>query len=315
MAGILAGCKKEAGITAEFSPKYENKEVVLATYGDSTVLASTVISNGKAAFDYTQLSGIDMPLLGQLLIDGRTRGIIVIEPGMARLDSTHSIAGTYLNQRLSVLLAQADSIEALDDEKAYMSFVESTYNANLDNPIGEYFGTELTRNLSSRQIDSLLRNAPDYIKKSSRVARYINAAKLRDATSPGARYTDFSAVQADGSIVSLSRYVGKGKWTLVDFWASWCPYCIKELPELKELQEKYSDKLQIVGVAVRDEIADTQASVKKHGIQWPVIYNAKRIPYDIYGFTGIPHLMLITPEGVIASRGESPRQIARRLSE
>ncbi len=95
----------------------------------------------------------------------------------------------------------------------------------------------------------------------------------------------------------------------------WCPYCIKEIPQLKEIHEKYSGKgVDIVGIAVRDKTEDTEASVAKHSIPWKVMYNAQRVPYDIYGFTGIPHLMLIGPDGRIIARGESAAQTAARLS-
>lgn len=83
----------------------------------------------------------------------------------------------------------------------------------------------------------------------------------------------------------LSSYVKPGKYTLVDFWASWCPYCIKELPDMKQLYADYADKgFEIVGVAVRDKTDDTAAMVAKHELTWPVIYNTQRVPYDIYGF-------------------------------
>ena len=67
-----------------------------------------------------------------------------------------------------------------------------------------------------------------------------------------------------------------------------------------------------MGVAVRDKTDDTAAMVAKHELTWPVIYNTQRVPYDIYGFSGIPHHMLIDPDGVIVSRGESVAQIRAR---
>lgn len=315
LGAIAASCSRDASLQADFLPKFEDKEVTLATYADTLTLATGVIKNGKVAFDYTQLSDLDMPILGQLIIDGRTRGIIVIEPGIAHMDTTYLVTGTPLNEKLGALLARTDSIEALDDERQYIKFIEDTYNANKDNPIGEFFGTELIRNLEAPQIDSVMDLAPAWMASSRRVNRYVEAAKLRKATAPGSHFVDFSAKQPDGSTASLSQYAGHGKWTLVDFWASWCPYCIKELPQLKELQQKYADKLQIVGVAVRDEADDTKAAVLRHNITWPVIFNAARKPYDIYGFTGIPHLMLISPDGTIVSRGENPARIAERLEK
>lgn len=309
----LAGCSSESRIEVNRSAKYEGLDVNLATYGDSTILATGRITNGLVVFDYEQID-VERPQLAQLIINGRTRACLVIEDGVARIDTAaYSPTGTPLNDRFTALLATSDSIENLDNQSAYLTFVKQAYTDNKDNPIGEFFATELSRYCTAAQIDSLLTDNPG-LKTSKRIDKYRQAAVLRAATAPGARFTDFSARQPDGAMLALSNWAGKGIYTLVDFWASWCPYCIKEIPALRGLQTKYADKgLEIVGVAVRDKADDTRAAIQKYGISWPVIFNAERIPYDIYGFTGIPHLMLIGPDGVIISRGETPADLDKRL--
>ncbi len=316
-AGLLfTSCHKTGRLDVNLSPKFEDKEVLLATYGDSTILATSIVKDGKVSFDYSQIADCDMPVLAQLLIDGRTRACFIMEDGaVAKIDTLHNISGTPLNNKFSQLRAQADSVEDLDDMALYVKFIEKAYNDNKENPIGEFFGTELVRSLEAAQIDSLMKDAPEYLHNSKRVKRYTNSAALRKSTAPGAKFVDFKVKQPNGRYVKLSNYAGRGNWTLVDFWASWCPYCIKEMPQLLEIYNKYRDKgFTIVGVAVRDAADDTQAAIEKYGITWPVIFNAERIPYDIYGFTGIPHLMLIDPQGIIVSRGETPTQIDARLS-
>lgn len=317
----LSSCKVEGRLDLSLSPKYENKEVAIATYGDSIVLATAVVKNGKASFNYEDIDFFGSNDLAQLLIDGRTRACFVVETGVTQIDSMFNVTGTPLNAKFSRLKMQMDSVEDLDDMGRYVAFVEKTYNANKDNAIGEFFGTELVRNLESSQIDSLLslgdEATPDYMLTSKRVARYKQLAEQRQSTAPGAKYVDFKAKQPNGSYASLSKYAGMGKWTLVQFWASWCPYCIKEIPQLKALSDEFSGEggcgLDIVAVAVRDDAADTQKAIDKYGVTWPVIFNAGRVPYDLYGFTGIPHLMLLSPDGTIVSRGETPSQIADRL--
>lgn len=85
---------------------------------------------------------------------------------------------------------------------------------------------------------------------------------------------------------------------------------------MKQLYADYHDKgFDIIGVAVRDKIDDTSAMVAKHELPWQVVYNTQRVPYDIYGFSGIPHHMLIGPDGVIISRGESVAQIRARIEQ
>lgn len=312
---MLSSCKKEARLDLSLSDKFEAKQVELVNYTDSTVIASAIFDGGNASIIVPE--GVEMPMLVQVMVDGRTRAYYIVEPGRASINDSTSVAtGTELNNRFGKLMAEMDSIENLDDEALYVNYAAKEYAANKDNPMGLYFGTELIRFSPSARIDSLLKaDAPEALLKSPKVERYRKMAQLREATAPGKKYTDFQAEQPDGKMMSLSQTVKPGNYTVVDFWASWCPYCIKEIPALKELYAKYKDKgFEIVGVAVRDKIEDTKTSVEKHQIPWTVMYNAQRVPYDIYGFTGIPHLMLIGPDGTIISRSESPKKIDERLS-
>ncbi len=154
------------------------------------------------------------------------------------------------------------------------------------------------------------------MKESPKAKYYRKFAALRAATAPGQPIVDFEGEKADGTPTNFTSFVKPGAYTLVDFWASWCPYCIKELPEITALYDRWKDNgLEIVGVAVRDTPDDSKAAVKKHNITWPVIYNTQRKPYDIYGFSGIPHHILVGPDGKIVSRDESISQIEARLKE
>ena len=315
-ASLLAGAcsKKESRLEMNFSDKFEGKTVELVSFEDSTILKSGIVSDGRLIFDNTDLLGAG-PKLAQVMIDGRVRAFLVVEEGTAQLADTMSVAqGTPLNDRFLSLIGEMDSVENLNDMIKYTEFAEVKYNANKDNPLGTYFGVEWMKYAEPQRVDSMLREAPESFRSIPRVEKYAAFARLRAKTAPGQPFVDFSATQPDGSVQTLASFVRPGRYTLVDFWASWCPYCIKELPELKELYSRYKEKgLDIVGVAVRDKVEDTEASVAKHGIDWDVLYNAQRIPYDIYGFSGIPHLMLIGPDGKIVARGESAAQTATRL--
>ena len=133
-------------------------------------------------------------------------------------------------------------------------------------------------------------------------------APMELSTEEGAMFTDFEATQPDGSIAKLSDYVGKGKYILVDFWASWCGPCKREIPNIKAAYDKYAgEKFDVLSVAVWDKPEDTAKAAAEHGVVWNQIVNAGKVPTDIYGIEGIPHLILFGPDGVILKRGEALR--------
>lgn len=312
---IISCGRKESRLEASFPEKFEGKKVELVAFRDSSILLSDTVRDGKVVFDNSEILS-DEPLLAELMIEGRVKAFAIIEPGKAIIaDSTAVAQGTPLNNRFFALMQQLDSVENLDDMDQYVVFAEKKYNENKDNVIGDYLGLEIIKFGNPAKVDSFLNVASRALVESRKAERYIRFANLRKATSPGHKYVDFTAGQGKNRR-TFGSFITPGKYTLVDFWASWCPYCIKELPELKQLYADYSAKgLNIVGVAVRDQVADTRTAVAKHQIPWSVMYDTQRIPYDIYGFTGIPHLMLIGPDGTIISRGETPEKIRMRLDE
>jgi len=118
----------------------------------------------------------------------------------------------------------------------------------------------------------------------------------------GKKFADFVVMEGnpDKTKVRLSDYVGKDKYVIVDFWASWCGPCKREIPNLKSVYEKYAgDDFTVVSVAVWDKRADSEEIIKSYQMTWPQILDAGQTPTALYGIQGIPHIMLIGPDGII----------------
>ena len=139
--------------------------------------------------------------------------------------------------------------------------------------------------------------------------------KIQQETGEGKMFKDFSA-EYEGKVTKLSDYVGKGKYVLVDFWASWCGPCRAEIPNLIKVYEQYKgERFEVLGVATWDEPADTKQAIEQLKITYPQMLNAQKAGSDAYGIDGIPQIILFGPDGKIVKRNLRGAAIEKLLSE
>ena len=125
---------------------------------------------------------------------------------------------------------------------------------------------------------------------------------------PGNPAPDITLNDIKGKPFSLKKL--RGKYVIIDFWGSWCGWCIKGLPEMKKYYEKYKGKLEILGVDCNDTDEKWKAAVEKHQLPWKHV----RIPegdesvYAKYAIQGFPTKVLVDPKGNIVKilMGENP---------
>lgn len=132
-------------------------------------------------------------------------------------------------------------------------------------------------------------------KKAVEMEKKQNALQAGDITVP-----NFTLKDLEGKDVSLSDF--RGKWVILDFWGSWCPWCIKGFPELKEAYQKYAGELEIIGIDCRETEAEWKAGVEKYQLPWVNVYNpADSSVLSDYAVQGFPTKAIINPEGKIAN--------------
>jgi len=139
-----------------------------------------------------------------------------------------------------------------------------------------------------------------------------------DKTSVGKPFVDFTVSNGnlDGSSVSFSNYIGKGKYVLVDFWASWCMPCRMEAPVIADVYKKYKgDRFEVLGVAVMDKRAESLKAIEDDGYTWPQILDAQAVPLELYGIQGIPHIILFGPDGTILARDLRGDALKNKVAE
>ncbi len=129
---------------------------------------------------------------------------------------------------------------------------------------------------------------------------YIAAKKLLDATDLLREKATFSLTDIKGQKWSLSSL--KGKVVLVNFWATWCPPCRKEMPDIQALYEKFKDKGFVV-LAISDETMDkVDPFIKEKGYNYTVLLDPGRKVNDAYKVDGIPKNFVYNREGKLVAQ-------------
>ncbi len=128
---------------------------------------------------------------------------------------------------------------------------------------------------------------------------------------------DFSLNTVDGKPIKLSQF--EGKIVVLNFWASWCPPCRKEIPDLVAAQNRYRDRgVEILGVAVDgDQPEKIEAFVKKSGINYTIALDNGQL-FETWGGSAIPLTFFIDRKGRIRERFDgliTPEELNDRLEQ
>ncbi len=119
---------------------------------------------------------------------------------------------------------------------------------------------------------------------------------------------DFTLTSLNGESIGLSQFRGK-KSVLLVFGATWCPYCVQEVPELKEIYNAYNDgEIKVLYVDVQESRETVASFVEKHSIPYTVLLDADSSVARDYGVRGIPHQVMIAKDGSILYEGPRPYQ-------
>ena len=305
---------------------YNNKMVYMLNVETNKMIDSALVVDGK----FTFTGSVDTAVIRRLVLDRLFANLILengkISVGMAIQGRAK---GTPLNDemwkymteifeyRVAIFQKQEEARQNQQtNTEATRRFLEkyssktdslSTifFNANKNNALGTFVLWNWSSSLKSEKFDSLYMEAGVIVRSFKPFIERIEREVNLQQTAEGMPFTDFTIENGnrDGSKASLSDYVGKGKYVLVDFWASWCGPCIAEIPVLVEVYDKYKgDRFDVLSVAVWDKREETVKSIENHNIKWSQIFDASDIPTKLYGINSIPQIILFAPDGKIVAR-------------
>ena len=297
----------------------------LTVPADVTALASVQAGNYGANF-ISDGTPLEVVLGEDTAVTSKYADVSVQEKLNAYNAKEQAFMDEYMAKQREIF---ADTLLSQEEKSAkfeayYDEFIEPYVNhhveaakANPDNFISVFALSNLRSQIEDPQMAELVDALVPALQESRYVSGMKQALDARLNTAEGKPFIDFtvnSVVGMTRSIppqpkyaeVKFSDYVGKGKYILVDFWAPWCGPCKREIPNLKAVYDKYAgEKFDILSIAVweRQPVQVTIDTAAELGMNWSHINNAGSVPTDIYGVEGIPHLMLIGPDGTILKRG------------
>lgn len=201
-------------------------------------------------------------------------------------------------------------------DKAFFSTVDSLYRQVVMTNKDSFWGPLMMISFTSYLSEDM---KPWYEAFSPAAQQSYYGQKVKEELYPagkeGTVVPDFKVKDKTGKEVSLSELRQGKKYVLIDFWASWCNPCRKEIPNLKKLYAQYSGKgFEIVSISIDQKKADWEKALKEEGLTWPNFLDETGVA-ALYKVKFVPTMYLITADGVMVGENLRGEALTTKLKE
>ncbi|MCZ4245830.1 TlpA disulfide reductase family protein [Pedobacter punctiformis] len=275
-----------------------------------TTIDSSQINNGKFSF----ATAVELPELYGLTFDQNKNPLYVFLDNKATTVNLDSVK-YYRSSTVSGSVAQ-DLFNQYRKTKSVK--IEDFIKENPSSIVSAYvLYREWSYRLTPAEIEQNIANLDRTLDKTPYVQVLKGLVPVLKSVQPGNRALDFELPDANGKNVKLSDHFGK--YLLVDFWASWCPPCRAENPNVVKLFQKYKSKgFDVFGVSLDKSKENWLKAIKDDHLDWTQVSDLQfwnSAGAKIYGVMAIPANVLIDPNGVIIARNLYGADLEKKLEE
>jgi len=290
--------------------------MMVVKYKEVSGSSPFVLTNAKLTANVTFIT-IDSTKVPAISIKGTPENDDFAKLNAADDENNLKMRALYNNPDTTKMDSINNEVNRLD---SLMAITKEQYiNNHINMPSSAFVFQYLQYGMSSEEQEAYLAKCNEAFKSIPMVDKIVKHLAILKKVAVGQKFTDFTMNNEKGEQHKLSEYVGNGKVTLIDFWASWCGPCRGEMPNVVKAYAQFKNKnFEIVGVSLDSNAENWTKAIKDLKITWPQLSDLqgwKNAGAQLYGVNSIPHTVLVDKDGTIIANDLRGEELIKKLTE